>query len=63
MVVGLREGNVQNKCANFSTITFGKNLENITVSTACQLTARIFTKLSGAEVTSLLLCLLSKAPQ
>jgi len=42
MVVGLRDGNVQNKCANFSTITFGKNLVTLTFSTACQRTARIF---------------------
>ena len=34
MVVGLREGNVQNKCANFSTIIFGKNLVTLTMSTA-----------------------------
>jgi len=42
MVVGLREGNVQNKCANFSTIIFGKNLVTLTMSTAWQWIARMF---------------------
>ena len=42
MVVGLPEGNVQNKCAKFSTRTFGKNLVTLTFSTACQQTAGIF---------------------
>jgi hypothetical protein len=34
MAVGLLEGNVQNKCASFSTTTFGKNLAALSFSTA-----------------------------